>query len=125
MSAAVRVAIPTNGEGGADAGRSRHFGRADSFTILEVVDGAIVSEQAIPNASVDGERCGWIVSELAASGVSVVIAGGMGPGPLAALKAAGVDVLHDDASATPREAVTAYLSGTLSPLEGGRDCGGH
>ena len=55
---------------------SAHFGRCPSYTIFEVVDGKIQDKEEIDNP---GHQPGFLPRYLAEKGVSVIIAGGMGP----------------------------------------------
>ena len=125
MTEAVRIAIPTNGAGGLDAQRSAHFGHAHSFTIVDVVDGAIAGGEGIVNPPHTSGGCAATVAMLARAGVGTAIVVGMGGGPLAAMSATGMTPLFDDESPTPRAAVEAFLGGRTVGF--GRDdtCKGH
>ena len=39
----LRIAVPTDGQGGGDAVRSMHFGHSASFTPVDVAGGAVVA----------------------------------------------------------------------------------
>lgn len=121
----LKIAIPTEGAGGLDAQRSAHFGHADSFTIVEVADGAIVGVGSIVNPPHEHGGCGRIVSALAAAGVGTAIVVGMGPGPLSKMHANNITPLFDDTAATPRAAVEAFLAGGLRPFGADHTCRGH
>jgi predicted Fe-Mo cluster-binding NifX family protein/uncharacterized protein (DUF302 family) len=121
----LRIAVPTDGEGGLDAVRSMHFGRASSFTIVDVADGAVVTTSVLINEGHEHGGCGVIVQRLAGAGVASVIAGGMGGGPRAAFAAAGIPVYFDADSRTPREAVEAYLAGVRAAFDDDHQCAGH
>ncbi len=125
MSDVIRVAIPSNGAGGLDAPRSAHFGHADSFTIVDIADGAVVGDSSFTNPPHSHGGCGLTVAGLAEKGVSVAIVVGMGGGPLSAMNNLGIAAYHDDQSPTPRSAVAAYLGGGLSPFGGSHVCAGH
>lgn len=125
MSETVKIAVPTNGAGGLDAERSAHFGHADSFTIVEVVDGAIVGGSGVANPPHTHGGCGMTVAMLANAGVGTAIVVGMGGGPLAAMNANGMTPLFDDQSPTPRAAVEAFLAGRLHAFGSDRTCRGH
>ncbi len=116
MADTLRIAVPTNGDGGLDAQRSAHFGHADSFTIVEVADGAIVGDHAMANPPHSHGGCGMTVSMLAEAGVSTAIVVGMGGGPLAAMNAHGMTPFFDDQSPTPRDAVQAVRGGQTGTL---------
>jgi predicted Fe-Mo cluster-binding NifX family protein len=125
MAQRVRIVVPTEGPGGVDSPRSAHFGRAGSFTLVDVVGGAIASAGAVMNPSRDQGGCAATVATLAEIGVQVAIVNGMGGGPRTAMAARGIEALFDGRSATPREAVEAYLAGGLEPFGADRKCGGH
>ena len=125
MTERIRIAVPTEGVGGIDAPRSAHFGHADSFTIVDVEGGVIASDGAITNPPHSSGGCGSVVATLAGNGVGVAIVVGMGGGPRAAMASHGMQALFDDRSATPREAVAAYLTGGLAAFGADHQCAGH
>ncbi len=125
MATTRSIAIPTDGAGGIDAPRSGHFGHADSFTVVDVVDGVITGAHVLVNPPHEHGGCGMTVAMLAQAGVDTAIVVGMGRGPLAAMTAHGITALFDGDSATPREAVTAYVGGALVPFGQDHSCRGH
>jgi predicted Fe-Mo cluster-binding NifX family protein len=125
MTGIFKIAVPTNGDGGLDAQRSAHFGHADSFTIIDVVDDQIVGGDAMANPPHSHGGCGMTVTMLAKAGVDTAIVVGMGGGPLAAMNASNMTPLFDDQSPTPRAAVEAFLSGKLATFGGDHTCRGH
>lgn len=124
MTGTLKIAIPTEGPGGLDAPRSAHFGRADSFTIVDVANGEIVGGSAIVNPPHTHGGCGLTVKTLAEAGVGTAIVIGMGGGPLSAMAASAMTPLFDDQSPTPRAAVEAFLAGKLAPFGEGSTCRG-
>jgi predicted Fe-Mo cluster-binding NifX family protein len=125
MSERIRIAVPTEGEGGIDSARSAHFGHAGSFTIVDVEGGVLSPADVVVNPPHEQGGCGRTVGLLASHGVQVAIVVGMGGGPRAAMAASGMRALYDDASATPRLAVEAYLAGGLSDFGADHQCAGH
>lgn len=125
MNNRTTIAIPTNGPGGIDTERSAHFGHADSFTLVDVVDGAIVGSRELANPPHEHGGCGMTVALLAQAGVDTAIVVGMGRGPLAAMSAHNITPLFDSVSPTPREAVGAYLAGARVAFGGDHTCQGH
>jgi predicted Fe-Mo cluster-binding NifX family protein len=125
MSQVLRIAVPSNGAGGLDAPRSAHFGHADSFTVVDVADGAIVGGSSFINPPHSQGGCGQTIAGLAQQGVSVAIVVGMGGGPLSAMNRVGMAAYRDDQSPTPRAAVEAYLQGGLTAFDGSHVCSGH
>ena len=55
---------------------SAHFGRCQSYTIIEFKEGRILSREEIPNP---GHQPGFLPEYLSEKGVNCIIAGGMGP----------------------------------------------
>jgi predicted Fe-Mo cluster-binding NifX family protein len=125
MTQRIRIAVPTEAAGGIDAPRSAHFGKAGSFTLVDVEDGTIVSSGNIMNPTGEHGGCGATVAVLAEIGVQVAIVVGMGGGPRNAMAARGILTLFDGDSTTPREAVEAYLAGGLRPFGADQGCAGH
>lgn len=125
MTEALRIAVPTEDEGGANATRSMHFGHAASFTLVDVADGAITAVSVLENGPHDHGACGSIVDRLTAVGVGAVIAGGMGGGPRMGFASADIPVFFDAVSATPQAAVEAYLAGEPEAFGDSHQCRGH
>lgn len=55
---------------------SAHFGRCQSYTIIEIKEGQVLSREEIPNP---GHQPGFLPQYLSEKGVNCIIAGGMGP----------------------------------------------
>jgi predicted Fe-Mo cluster-binding NifX family protein len=45
----VRIAIPSEGQGGLDGQRAGHFGHCDVFTLIDVEDGEIKDVSVLAN----------------------------------------------------------------------------
>ncbi len=125
MSERIVIAVPTLGKGGLEAERGAHFGQSPSFTLVEVVDGAIVTATVLENGPHVHGSCGSIVDRLAEAGAGAVIAVGMGGGPRAGFAAANIPVYFDDVSPSPRIAVEAYLGGGRDVFGDEHVCRGH
>lgn len=125
MNERTRVAVPTEGAGGIDAARSAHFGHAGSFTIVDITDGVVTPAGVVVNPPHEHGGCGRTVGLLAEHGVQVAIVVGMGGGPRAAMASHGMQALFDEHSATPRQAVAAYMAGDLAPFGADHQCAGH
>lgn len=82
-NAAIRVAVSTDGTLVA-----QHFGRCESYTLADLVDGQILSTVTIPNP---GHEPGRLPRMLAGYGVDWIIAGGMGRRAEALFAEAGIN----------------------------------
>lgn len=86
-----------------------HFGHCQNFLIFTCSDSKIESVEDVKNP---GHKPGFLPNFLADQNVSVVICGGMGVHASEIFQSRGVEVVLG-ASGDSREAVEAYLSGTL------------
>ena len=109
----MRIAISTDG-----GSVSAHFGRCPSYTLIDIEDGKVVGRREIPNP---GHSPGFLPGYLGERGVTVIIAGGMGPRAQDLFAENGIETIigvegHVD------EVVDRFLRGTL---EAGRDLCDH
>jgi len=114
------IFIAATDRGGLEDLVSPIFGRAPTFTLVEVEDGKIQDVQVISNPYKDAPSgAGIQAAQLVASrGPRAVFAGNFGPNVSGVLSQAGVEMVP--ASGIPvREAVERYLQGELSSAPGG------
>lgn len=86
-----------------------HFGHCESFRIYETDNGAILSEETIPNP---GHKPGFLPNFLADKGAAVLICGGLGASASAIFERRGVTVITG-AQGDAKDAVLRYLKGEL------------
>jgi predicted Fe-Mo cluster-binding NifX family protein len=77
-----RVAIPTKGQGGLEDVVSEVFGRANTFTVIDIEDGTVKNMNVLENPAVSYQHGTGpiVVKMLIDAGVNVVIAAEFGPG---------------------------------------------
>ncbi|MDH4291864.1 MAG: NifB/NifX family molybdenum-iron cluster-binding protein [Dehalococcoidia bacterium] len=82
-----RVAVPTKGRGGLDDVVSEVFGRANTFTIVDIEKGTIKNFKVLENPAVSYQHGAGpiVVKMLLDEGVNIVIATEFGPGVLTLL----------------------------------------
>ena len=112
----TKIAVPTR-EGHVD----NHFGHCDHYTIYTIEDKEIISREDLPSPQGCGCKSG-IAADLQAMGVSVMLAGNMGPGALNKLQAHGIAVIRGCQGDIER-VVSLYLAGQL--FDSGLGCAGH
>ncbi len=112
----MKIAVSTT-NGGLDDKVSEVFGRAVSFTIVDVEDGDIKSVEVVRNDyAVRGGGAGIAVSQfLADKGVEVVITGNVGPNALSVLNSAGIKVYRAGGMKVS-EAIEKFLKGELEQI---------
>lgn len=118
------VAVPSAFPGGLDSNLGLHFGHCDLYTLVEIVDGEVNQVRILPNLPHQQGGCMGPVHHLAQNGVKVLIAGGMGMRPLMGFMQVGIEVLYGAGVQTVREAVKAYLNGSLQRFTNEFTCGG-
>lgn len=102
----MKVALPKDG-----VMLNQHFGRSEEFSIVTIDDLDIVGLKEVSTESLQHNHQG--LSELlAAEGVSVVIASGMGEGSYRALKEKGMKVIRG-ATGSIKDVLQLYLNGYL------------
>lgn len=119
----MKIALPSSPDGMIES----HFGHCSGFSLFTVEDGSIVDERRI----VPPPGCGCkstIIPDLAREGVTIMIAGNMGPGAASLITETGME-LYRGASGNARSAVESFLSGALQDADAGcgagHDCGHH
>ena len=78
----LRIAIPTKGQGGLEDVVSDVFGRANTFTIVDIEEGTIENVKVLENPAVSYQHGAGpiVVKMLIDSGVNIAIAAEFGPG---------------------------------------------
>lgn len=110
-----KVAVPT-----AEGSFSAHFGRSTGFAVFEVDPRTrtVLGRQELPAPA---HEHGAFPALLRDHGVTVVLAGGMGPGARNLFAEHRIQVLLGVGGASPDAVVTAYLDGSL--VDGANLCG--
>ena len=111
-----KIAVPTRDEHIDD-----HFGHCDHYTIYTISENRIVSKQTLPSP----QGCGCkseIAAELAAMGVTTMLAGNMGDGAKNKLGASNIMVIRGCSGATDT-VVNDYLNGKIT--DSGDACNHH
>jgi len=113
-----KIALPVTGDNRIDD----HFGHCEMYSVYTVNEqNGIESVDTLP--SVQGCGCkSNIASVLAAKGVTIMLAGGIGNGAINVLNSQGIDVVRG-CSGNATDAVKLYLAGMLT--DSGESCHTH
>lgn len=78
----LRIAVPTKGDGGLEDTVSEVFGRANTFTIIDMEDCRVEAVDVLRNPTVSYKYGAGpiVVKMLIERGVNVVVSGELGPG---------------------------------------------
>ena len=113
------LAVPSLEQGGLEGERSGHFGQCDSFTLVEIREGAVGSVRVLENPPHEHGGCLRPVEILSANGVTALVVAGIGGRPLAGFAQAGIDVYFDDVRPGIGEVVEAVAAGTVPLIDPG------
>ncbi len=122
--AVVRIAIPSEGEGGLDGKRAGHFGHCDVFTLVDVEDGEIKEVSILPNPEHMQGGCMVPVNLLSENNVQKLVVGGIGMRPLMGFKQVGIEVYHDGERMDIRPVVEDMVADRLPVIKEDQVCGG-
>lgn len=114
----MKIAVPITNENQIDS----HFGHCESYGVFTVTDN---NEIAGVKKMESPQGCGCksdIASVLAADGVSVMLAGGIGGGAINVLNNSGIEVIRGCAG-DANEVVKLYLKGLIE--DSGSSCHQH
>ncbi len=120
----VRIAIPSEGEGGLDGKRAGHFGHCDVFTFVDCENGEIKEVSTVQNVEHSQGGCMVPVQLLAGHKVNQLVVGGIGMRPLMGFKQVGIDVFHDAERPDIRPVVEDMLAGKIPMISDDQVCGG-
>ncbi len=112
----MKIALPSSGNL-----VDEHFGHCEFFTIFDIDNQQIVSEQKLQPPPGCGCKSN-IVPQLADLGVTVMLAGNMGGGAVNMLNMHGIQVIRG-CSGDLKQVVQAWLQGNLS--DSGLGCQAH
>lgn len=122
--ALVRIAVPSEGQGGLDGLRAGHFGHCDVFTLVDVEDGQIKDVSILANKEHVQGGCMVPVQLLADNKVQRLVVGGIGMRPLMGFKQVGIDVYYDGERRDIRPVVEDMITESLSMIGDHQVCGG-
>ena len=120
----VRIAVPSEGQGGLDGLRAGHFGHCDVFTLIDVEDGQIKEVTILANKEHVQGGCMVPVQLLAENKVQQLVVGGIGMRPLMGFKQVGIDVFYDGERREIRPVVEDMITGALTMIGEDQVCGG-
>jgi predicted Fe-Mo cluster-binding NifX family protein len=111
-SGKLRVAIPTKGQGGLEDVVSDVFGRANTFTVVDIEEGMIKNVKILENPAVSYRHGAGpiVVKMLIDSGVNMAIAAEFGPGVSTLLDQHDVTRITAPAGVTVSETIKNALS---------------
>lgn len=114
----MRIAVATQGAGGLNDLVSPVFGRAMSFTVVEIENDEIKNVEVHPNPAMSaisgaGLQAAQILANLK---VDVIIAGSFGPNASAALSVMGIQMISGVMGISVKEAIDKYISKEITPI---------
>ncbi len=120
----MRIAIPSNGQGGLNGTRAGHFGHCDVFTLIDCENGEIVDVSIIGNLEHVQGGCMVPVNLLAEHQVNALVVGGIGMRPLMGFQQKGIEVYHEAERHDIRPVVEDMIAGKIPVIRNEQVCGG-
>lgn len=114
----MKIAVPVTSDNQIDG----HFGHCESYSVFTITDKKEIAERKRVNSP---EGCGCksdIASVLAADGVTIMLAGGIGGGAINVLNNSGIEVIRGCAG-DANKVVELYLKGLVE--DSGSSCHQH
>jgi len=104
----MKYAVPVSG-----GVMSPHFGHCEQFALFDVEESKkeIINKEFVTSPE---HQPGLLPNWLAENGVSVIIAGGMGPRAQDIFHQNSISVVLGSTESDPEEAVLSYINGTLT-----------
>ncbi|MBA7535016.1 hypothetical protein ES705_27266 [subsurface metagenome] len=120
----MRIGIPTMGDRGLEETVSEHFGRAPTFTIVDMKTNEV---KVLPNTSEHFGGFKLPPEILAEVGVEVMLCSGLGPRAISMFEQFGVEVYVgvDSGGTTVGDAISAFQAGRLTEASDANACKMH
>jgi predicted Fe-Mo cluster-binding NifX family protein len=117
----MKLCIPTLGTGGLADLVSEHFGRAPTFTVVDMANNEV---HVVANMGEHFGGLGIAPELIAGAGAEVMICSGLGPRAINAFEELGIEV-YIGACGTVRDAITAFQAGKLFEASDATACKEH
>ncbi len=117
----MRICVPTSSEGGLQDRVAEHFGRAQTYTVVDTDTGHVT---VVRNNSEHMGGMGKPPEQIAATGAQALVCSGLGPRAIDMLGSYGIAV-YVGAAGTVEETVEAYKKGLLEPATEETACKEH
>lgn len=120
----VRVAFPSDGEGGLEGQRAGHFGHCDVFTLVDLEGGEVKEVSTVQNKEHVQGGCMVPVNLLAEHKVNALVVGGIGMRPLQGFNQVGIQVYHEANERNIKPVLEAFIAGSIPVIQENQVCGG-
>ena len=111
-----RVAVPSSRSGGLKDRCSRHFGKCQTFTLLDLLDEDIINIEVIKNPDHRSGSCMKLIGILKENSVDTILVGGMGRMAFKVCADLGITVYYGLGKVNVEKALKCYLNGELKTL---------
>jgi predicted Fe-Mo cluster-binding NifX family protein len=115
------LCIPTLGPGGFDDFVSDHFGRAPTFTVVDMANNAVT---VVENSGEHFGGMGVVPDLIAEAGAEILLCSGLGPRAISMFEQLGIAV-YVGARGTVREVLSDFQAGRLREASDATACKNH
>jgi predicted Fe-Mo cluster-binding NifX family protein len=116
----VKIAIPSNGNGGLKELINPRFGRCPNFTLVTLENNVIKAVETINNNAVDAMGGAGIqaVELIASNGANEAIVNNLGPNAFQAFKSLNIKIYQAPNEVMPiKDCINLYIQGELKEIE--------
>jgi predicted Fe-Mo cluster-binding NifX family protein len=117
----MRICIPTNGNNGLDEYIGEHFGRVQTYTIVDLETSEV---KVVPNTSHHMGGQGYPPELMKKEGVNILVCRGLGRRAIDMFEEFGIDV-YVGATGKVKDAIDAFKQGNLQKAGMDDACGKH
>jgi predicted Fe-Mo cluster-binding NifX family protein len=117
----MKICIPTNGNNGLDEYIGEHFGRVQTYTIIDLETSEI---KVVPNTSHHMGGQGYPPELMKKEGVNILVCRGLGRRAIGMFEEFGIDV-YIGATGKVKDAIDAFKQGELRKAGIDDACGRH
>lgn len=119
----MKIAIPSESDGGLESQRSGHFGHAAYFTLVTFDDAMnVTAVESVKNVDHDVAGCGGVIDFVSGLDVDGILTAGMGMPPYTRFTNAGVTVYSDVTEPMVGKVVELFAAGKVAPMDPSAAC---
>lgn len=119
------IIFPTNDNNGVESIRSSHFGKANYYTLVKVLENGMYDVKSIKNEDSQNHSCGGAANKILSYNADAMVISGIGGRPAQIFKSKNLEIFIDKSSKTIKESLELFRRKKLASLDGQGTCKSH
>ncbi len=120
----MKVVFPTNDANGLESTRSEHFGKANYYTVIDILDDGTKEVSCVDNKQ-EEHSCVNSANAILSLNADALVVFGIGGRPASIFHQNGLNVFIDRQSSNIKDSLELYLSNQLDAINGKGTCSHH